>query len=240
MTTMHVATGTGLDPRTGTLSIDGKPVLQAWWPGGRAVSTLICGRQAAGKTEMARWLAREHTASGVAVTWVAGPDGTSPILWDGHADAASGVDATLRMLWSAYAVMRHRLALRPGFTPAAGLPLLRVIVDNADLLLADHRHGREAGMLCADLARAGLAGIAVDAVLYDPPPAGSGPWWHAAATIVPMFAGHITGLPGGDALVPAVGAPVPAGLGAALDAGSAHAAKWTFAELAQSVTDSTE
>lgn len=238
MTTMHIATGTGLDPATGMVSINGHPVFQAWNPGRRACSTAICGNQATGKTELARWLAREHTRSRVAVTWAADPHGISPVIFDGHAAAASGVDATMLMLWDAYAVMTARLqVMAPGFTPTTELPLLRVIIDNAIALFRDRRRGREARDLHEDLVRrGGPFGIAVDITTADWPLMYS---MGCRDFLTVVETATIDGEPGfiaspgpGGLRVPYVGALPVTEAAADLDSTSAQAVMWTFRQIA--------
>lgn len=240
-----------LDPATGIITVAGQEILRPWSPGG-ARSTVIHGDVATGKTVAARWLATEYMRSGIAVTWVADPPAgqSLPEMPGNAAKTAAGVDETLGMLWSAYSVMRARrrqLEHRPGLPAVlpASIPHLRVVIDDAQLVLSSEARGGEATWLVEELlllGRAARIGLDIIVTHLGLRSAGLRETLQSGNVIRMVCAdgrqpgymavrdGRLLKVTGRAPLVTGIAAA--AGCQAALDPVSAEAADWTFQQIA--------
>ena len=167
-------TGPCLDPATGVITLDGAERLRIWEPGTGARHSLIHGGPATGKTELALWLATEYLHTGVIIPWAAEPLATRSLIPIAeHCDwTAASAGETVKMLQFAADLLGHRSSapvVGRGPAPTAEVPMLRLIIEAADVLLGDPEHGSEAVRLCEQLAQHGpRAGIGLDVIVTEP------------------------------------------------------------------------
>jgi hypothetical protein len=162
-----------LDPATGVITLDGAERLRIWEPGVGARHSVIHGGPATGKTELALWLATEYMHAGVVVPWAADPlSAQSLIPIAAHCDwtSVSAVE-TVNMLQVAGDLLAYRVEALAGrvLDPSAEEPMLRLVIEAADMILRDPEHGPDAVGLLEQLALHGpRAGIGLDLIVPEP------------------------------------------------------------------------